>query len=108
MIDGINTIPSLTELITRLKTAIQRWDSKCYLLDHANVKTPDQEKMTTIQEEIARMQDVMNTDEHITLGLSAIDDSQDSQLFKQNELAIGHHQTLKTSNINFNCIWYCI
>ena len=92
MVDSRNTIHALVELITRLKTTIQRLDSKCYLLDDAKAKTANQEKMTVIQEKIARMQEVMNANERIALSLTVIDDdSENSQLSKQNELAIRHH-----------------
>jgi hypothetical protein len=110
MTDGINTIPDLVDLLTRLKSAIQRLDAKGYLVDGAKAKTADKEKMILFNEKIARIQEVLNADEAVTF-LPDNDEDNRNNLPEERLYSDGQaeslvrlrppkqHQTLKTSNV---------
>ncbi len=111
MTDGINKIPDLVDLITRLKQAIQRLDAKCYLLNDAKLKAADRAKMASIQDKIARVQEVLHADERLSLSVGDNNMEEDDHDLHEHEHIerVRKHQTLKTSNVTrWNSVLYMI
>jgi hypothetical protein len=70
MVDGISTIPDLVELLNRCKSAVQRLDARCYLVENARAKVSDRYSMDLMQEKISRVHEVICADKNIQVGLN--------------------------------------
>ena len=111
MTDGINTIPDMVDLLARLKSAIQRLDAKCYLVDDVKAKAADRAKMDLIQNKISTVQELLNADENISISFSDEREhvSEEERLLHDQNERERHHQTLKTSIVTrWNSVLYMI
>ncbi len=116
MTDGINAIPDLVELLNRCKTAVQRLDAKCCLVENAQTKVADRKTMDIIQEKISRVHEVISADENISLGIdnSLLENNGNSSNVNaygdsDNERSSHKHSTLKQSNLTrWNSVLYMI